>query len=805
MINFLTFCFEQVKAYKTINVHNVVGRLTLDHCKREQRRNYARDTSSIISDTSQYHVEHLTTFVMDRKDAVLTVEDGIRKLKLLDAKGKVWTQDMCLQVDDKGVSLYDIESKNELENFPVSTIQHCQAVINVLSYPSILALVCKEPSQSKADLHIFNCEDVKASIIQQDIESAISDGKGGKMKKRPDVLRAITASDNRIPPPPGAPAPTPPGSVTQVDVRSRVAAWSTWASEYGYYDKLRQNGDWDEAPGMVEARIDRDVAKLKLHIQNPSATELVHFLFTPLNMMVDATGGPELAQSVLSPLLIKDAIEFLNYALNTEEKQLWAKLGDSWRKTRAEWPKDQFIPPYIPRFRNGWEPPLLNFAGVPKEQSLNHLAETMANVADLQRKQDFKNFPTEMDNLLKYDPMGSFLFDDFRKAGSLRSEAGYLLLHFACYHDGVTTTGKDTAMTGVLDTAQPKKYAVCKYDFVSRNSNELSVLKDNVLEVIDDKKQWWKVRTSSGTTGYVPNNILGPVKTQEQSYGSPEPYSHTIQFYAPANFLLLLLLLLLCSLLLRAGPVSTSVSSQWGGDFVQMESIRRSLFSSSGAFSERLQLLGELSEKQKLDNVLKPAFPVPAAPSPPPNHMPMPAPPVPTANIEGTFTRRSSTSSESVAGSIREQQRYKEIPVDRRKSQMEEVQDELIHRLTIGRSAAHKKFTVPRQNSPIVNISYNSSAEDVKNWLEAKGFSPVTITSLGVLTGAQIFSLTKDELKTVCPEGPRVYNQVTVQKAALQELNGNSELQEIMRKRQEKINAAASDSGVDSFDEGNNH
>ncbi|XP_063302670.1 epidermal growth factor receptor kinase substrate 8 isoform X2 [Pelobates fuscus] len=740
------------------------------HKKKEQRRNYARDTSSIISDRSQYHVEHLTTFVMDRKDAVLTVEDGIRKLKLLDAKGKVWTQDMCLQVDDKGVSLYDIESKNELENFPVSTIQHCQAVINVLSYPSILALVCKEPSQSKADLHIFNCEEVKASIIQQDIESAISDGKGGKMKKRPDVLRAITASDNRIPPPPGDPAPTPPGSVTQVDVRSRVAAWSTWASEYGYYDKLRQNGDWDEAPGMVEARIDRDVqilnhllddieffimklqkaaeafselskrkkskkkkgpgegvltlrakpppheefvdclqkfkhafnllAKLKLHIQNPSATELVHFLFTPLNMMVDATGGPELAQSVLSPLLIKDAIEFLNYALNTEEKLLWAKLGDSWRKTRAEWPKDQFIPPYIPRFRNGWEPPLLNFAGVPKGQSLNQLAETMANVADLQRKQDFKNFPTEFTAVPNYPP----------------SEGN----------------------PDILCTAQPKKYAVCKYDFVSRNSNELSVLKDDVLEVIDDKKQWWKVRTSSGTTGYVPNNILGPVKTQDQSHGSPEPYSHTIQ-------------------------------------------------------------------KQKLDNVLKPSCPVPAAPSPPPYHMPIPAPPVPTANIEGTFTRRSSTSSESVAGSIREQQRYREIPVDRRKSQMEEVQDELIHRLTIGRSAAHKKFTVPRQNSPIVNISYNSSAEDVKNWLEAKGFSPVTITSLGVLTGAQIFSLTKDELKTVCPEGPRVYNQVTVQKAALQELNGNSELQEIMRKRQEKMNAAASDSGVDSFDEGNNH
>lgn len=55
--------------------------------------------------------KHLTTFVLDRKEAMITVDDGIRKLKLLDAKGKVWTQDMILQVDDRAVSLIDLESK----------------------------------------------------------------------------------------------------------------------------------------------------------------------------------------------------------------------------------------------------------------------------------------------------------------------------------------------------------------------------------------------------------------------------------------------------------------------------------------------------------------------------------------------------------------------------------------------------------------------------------------------------------------------------------------------------------------------
>lgn len=58
--------------------------------------------------------KHLTTFVLDRKDAMITIDDGIRKLKLLDAKGKVWTQDMILQVDDRAVSLIDLESKASL-------------------------------------------------------------------------------------------------------------------------------------------------------------------------------------------------------------------------------------------------------------------------------------------------------------------------------------------------------------------------------------------------------------------------------------------------------------------------------------------------------------------------------------------------------------------------------------------------------------------------------------------------------------------------------------------------------------------
>ncbi|XP_075704934.1 epidermal growth factor receptor kinase substrate 8-like isoform X1 [Rhinoderma darwinii] len=291
------------------------------------------------------------------------------------------------------------------------------------------------------------------------------------------------------------------------------------------------------------------------------------------------------------------------------------------------------------------------------------------------------------------------------------------------------------------EAALPKKSAICKYDFVARNLTELTMLKDDIVEVLDDRKQWWKVQNSSGSCGFVPNNILGVMKSEEPSSERSEPhYSQTIQ-------------------------------------------------------------------KQKSEFIERQIEPKITAPSPPPT--PAPAPPgisvplsrsFPSANL---ISRQSSTSSDSGTGAVRDPQGTK--PCDRRKSQMEEVQDELVHRLTIGRHAAQRKFTVPPQNASAVHISYSSSVEDVKTWLLTKGFNSVTVDSLGVLSGVQLFSLTKDELKTVCPEGPRVYNQVTVQKAALEKMNGSSELQEIMRKRQEKVNAAANDSGVESFDEGNNH
>ncbi|KAF7229507.1 transcript variant X4 [Nothobranchius furzeri] len=742
----------------------------------EQRRHGTRTSINSLTDTSQYHVEHLSTFVLDRKDGLITVEDGIRRLRLLDAKGKVWTQEMLLQVEEKAVSLIDLETKNELENFPIGSLQHCQAAMNTCSYDSILALVCKESGQSKPDLHLFQCDDIKANLIQADVESAMIDAKGGKAKKRPETLKMILKSDGIIPPPPTTPAPEAPAPSNQTDVRSRVAAWSAWTNEQQHYDQLPQDNGPVE---MTALRVDRDVqilnhilddieffvtklqkaaeafselskrkkvkkgkkkgpgegvlslrskppgedefvdclqkfkhafnqlAKLKDHIQNPSAVDLVHFLFSPLRMVIQASGGTDLARSVVVPLLTRDAIEFLHASGTAEERHLWVTLGDGWTKCRLEWPKDHYFPPCELRLRDGWEPPVLSSVTPSREQELMQLAESLVG-ADVQRLEDLR-LPQEV-AFSRYPP-----------------------------DDG----GFDA------DRPQQKLFAKSKYDFVARNNTELSVLKDELVEVLDDRKQWWKVRNGCGCAGYVPNNVLEITKAVDMTSRGEPVYSHTIQKQTakldpvPGN------------------PAATSMTE------------------------------------------------VPSAPPTAPTRLPTPPLPPPVVQtLKASGDSGLSTTNDIISTGAKDPSSQKAAVGSRRKSNMEEVQDELVHRLTLGRST-QKKLQVPSQSSsgalPAASITYDSSPEEVRAWLEAKGFSPVTISSLGVLTGAQLFSLNKEELKTVCPDdGARVFSQVTVQKAALEKSSG-SELQEIMRRRQEKLAATTWDSGVESFDEGSTH
>ncbi|KAG7257747.1 hypothetical protein CRUP_011452 [Coryphaenoides rupestris] len=76
------------------------------------------------------------------------------------------------------------------------------------------------------------------------------------------------------------------------------------------------------------------LAKLKKHIQNPSASELVHFLFGPLELVLQSCGGPDLPRSIISPHMCRDAVDFLRGHLTPKEMTIFELLGEGWTRPR---------------------------------------------------------------------------------------------------------------------------------------------------------------------------------------------------------------------------------------------------------------------------------------------------------------------------------------------------------------------------------------------------------------------------------------------------------------------------------------
>uniref|UniRef100_A0A8C2S0I0 SH3 domain-containing protein n=1 Tax=Capra hircus TaxID=9925 RepID=A0A8C2S0I0_CAPHI len=497
--------------------------------------------------------QHLATFIMDKSEAITSVEDAIRKLVQLSSKEKIWTQEMLLQVDGQSLRLLDMESQEELENFPLPSVRHSQTVLNQLRYPSVLLLVCQDSDQSKPDVHFFHCDEVEAELVHEDIESALADCRLGK-KMRPGHLEKIRQRLSILPAAPG-PAPIPfqrfgadsPSTKNRVGLRRResleeepraalaqrigketqilncalddiewfVARLQKAAEAFKQLNQPRlTSGPHPEGVLTLRARPPSEaefvdcfqktklafnlLAKLRKHIENPSAAELVHFLFGPLDLIVSTCGGPNIARSVSRPLLSRDAVGFLRGHLVPKEMALWESLGETWTRPRSEWPREPQAPPYVPRFHSGWEPPLDVLQEAPWE--VEGLAAPDDHEPAPVSRPSFRNSPKH-GLVLEPTPPGDVL----PQASSQHTPRGY---------------EPAPAMA---------KYVKVLYDFTARNANELSVLRDEVLEVLEDGHQWWKLRNRSGQAGYVPGNILAETRLEDA------PQEQGVKYWGPAS------------------------------------------------------------------------------------------------------------------------------------------------------------------------------------------------------------------------------------------------------------------------------
>jgi len=518
-----------------------------------------------------YLLEHLATFTVSPENDLVYPADGMRRLLAMEKTSGIWTQKMLMRLDRKMVNIMDHENKEVVERFPIHLVREPTAFTssdpkemynNIVIY--IVGHGAEDAGLSPNEMHIFQCVNVSARDVVEDLKS-FKQGRYRLADKSPQ----ISPNDMK----PGYEgSQVSPRMHAQLEAREKFDETSSTSSDKYEKDvnilnrcfddiekfiarlqhaaaafrelekrrRSRKSKKKDLGDGMLSMRAkpppEREfedifqkfklsfnlLAKLKAHIHDPNAPELVHFLFTPLALIVDASHdshyGPNLPSKILGPLLNKNAVDLLINCLTSKESELWHSLGEAWYVPREQW--KGFVPPYKPVFMDGWSPAMMDDFGTASngggrgkfegdDSTLNDHSDSEhgGGTPAMMYRESERRTPSET---------------DFQMNNNRHHAGGGMNQHSpnseSADSEGPERTGDELmrwerAQRNFMMDLMNKgtKMVQVTYPRTANNEKELSVSRGEYLEVVDDTRKWWKARNAEGQTGHVPHTIVTPV------------------------------------------------------------------------------------------------------------------------------------------------------------------------------------------------------------------------------------------------------------------------------------------------------
>uniref|UniRef100_A0A673VI64 Epidermal growth factor receptor kinase substrate 8-like protein 3 n=1 Tax=Suricata suricatta TaxID=37032 RepID=A0A673VI64_SURSU len=484
-----------------------------------QRKEYSQKLSTETT-CLQHRVEHLMTCKLGTQK-VQEPKDALKKLQDMDAQGRVWSQDLFLQVRDGWLQLLDIETKEELDSYHLDNIQAMDVALNTCSYDSVLSITVRESGLPGTSTLFFQCQEVGAEQLRTNLQKALKEDQQQKPQSgalyssqdrwrgpplerpfskeqlplqeqgpspeqpywmtqehnMPPSPRSLPHNFNArepsaLPPPRESPSPDNPERDEEIlnhvlqDIELFVGKLKDAQGKNSHKKRLGKKKGKDQW-GITQAQyIDcfqkvkysfNLLGKLAIWLQDKNASEFVHILFQLLDFILAHCSEPSLATRVISPLLTPKAIDLLQSCLSPHESDFWKALGVAWTTSRADWTGSE-PPPYQPTFYDGWKLP---------EHS---------NQA----------------------PSG--------------------------YQDSTSPRPSSPRF------AKPALKMQVLYEFEARNPQELTVAQGEVLEVLDQSKRWWLVKNEKGQSGYIPSNIL-----EHQQLGSQNQPPSRVPMLRPSS------------------------------------------------------------------------------------------------------------------------------------------------------------------------------------------------------------------------------------------------------------------------------
>ncbi|XP_058034059.1 epidermal growth factor receptor kinase substrate 8-like protein 3 [Ahaetulla prasina] len=476
-----------------------------------QRKEYSSTIMKAEYDF-RHRVEHLLTCTIDGKE-INNVENCIERLKMMDAQSHVWGQDMLLQIKENKLLLTDIEAEEELDCYPLEDIQDCVAILNRCIYNSILAISVKEFNQHKTSILLFQCEQIGADLLKTKIQKAIEEWRTECQNH--DMLRMnlenVLNRQNRAPHV-GNTTLIPHDSPWDMDPR-----YTEFNEAERQFDQQQKYETHQEDPKLSPMSQDKYI---EIEILNHVLDDIESFarklqkngtLSDKKKKKKKKGKESDNNQALPSESEFGDCFQKIKYSFNLlgnldqtiqqpSAPELISLIFSTLRTILSRCPRMNLastvvLPLLTPAAIN-----LLSRSLKYDEQTIWRNLGTAWNKTreEFPKGQSFPPYiPTFSDGWIP--PRSTWSSNDMAQANGTQNNSS----------DGASN---------------PPQLLQAISDFNARNSQELTVRKGDLLEILDQRKRWWLARNARGEKGYIPNNILES-KNQTSNEHNPEQVS----------------------------------------------------------------------------------------------------------------------------------------------------------------------------------------------------------------------------------------------------------------------------------------